>query len=242
MSALFPTSLPLAGTSTNTTLAVAGHLALHNNLQDDVRAIATKLGTGSSTASASQVLRGTGAGTSAWGQVNLATDVTGLLPTGNIDIQAVVNTLYPVGVIYTSIASTNPGTLFSGTTWIAFAKGQVLVGQNPVDTDFDVAEETGGAKTHTLTSAEMPVHTHVQDTHTHTQNSHSHSYDAPRGTSGGVYGWVDSSNSGSSGTSSTLGTTATNQNTIATNQNTGSGGAHNNLQPYVVVYMWKRTA
>ncbi|HBI50258.1 MAG TPA: hypothetical protein DDY21_00190 [Candidatus Moranbacteria bacterium] len=98
---------------------------------------------------------------------------------------------------------------------------------------YDTAD-TGGAATHTLTSAEMPVHTHVQNAHTHTQNAHDHtyyrfSYTAASGTS-------DDFGNGWSGTTSNTGSaTATNQNTTATNQNAGSGGAHNNMPPYIAV-------
>lgn len=81
---LFPGSLPPAGTASSTaTLAAAGHTALHNNDRDEIRALATKLGTGSATASSGTVLRGNGAGTSTWGQVVLTTDVTGILPVAN---------------------------------------------------------------------------------------------------------------------------------------------------------------
>lgn len=80
----FPGSLPPAGTaSASDTLAAAGHTALHNNDRDEIRAIATKIGTGASTSTSGTVLRGTGAGTSAWGQVVLTTDVTGILPVAN---------------------------------------------------------------------------------------------------------------------------------------------------------------
>ena len=82
--AIFPGSLPPAGTAVaSDTLAAAGHTALHNTSYDEIRAIATKIGTGSSTPTASTVLRGTGAGTSAWGQAALTTDVTGTLPVAN---------------------------------------------------------------------------------------------------------------------------------------------------------------
>ena len=152
---------------------------------------------------------------------------------------------FPVGSVFIGVVSTNPGTLLGYGTWSAFGAGRVLVGRDAGDTDFDVAEETGGAKTHTLTTAEMPAHGHTQDAHGHTQNAHTHALTELRdATTGGATTNIALT----ADTSSTLGTkvsgstTATNNTTVATNQNTGGGGAHNNLQPYIVVYMWKRTA
>jgi len=124
----------------------------------------------------------------------------------------------------------------------------MLVGQTGADTDFDTAEETGGAKTHALTAAEMPAHTHVQDAHTHVQNSHTHTVpmqgSATPATSGTHI--VNSTATGGSSRNSADGgaaaATAVNQNATAVNQNAGGGGAHNNLPPYLVVYVWKRTA
>lgn len=57
-------------------------------------------------------------------------------------------------------------------------QGRVIVGQQPADTDFDVVGEMGGSKTHVLTTAEMPPHTHVQNAHTHVQNAHDHTQTA----------------------------------------------------------------
>ena len=53
-------------------------------------------------------------------------------------------------------------------------KGRVPVGVDAAQTEFDTRGETGGAKTHLLSSAEMPSHTHVQDAHTHIQDAHNH--------------------------------------------------------------------
>jgi hypothetical protein len=61
-------------------------------------------------------------------------------------VQNGIETLHPVGSVYISIASTNPGTAFGFGTWVAFAEGQVLVGLDSTDTEFDTAEETGGEK------------------------------------------------------------------------------------------------
>jgi hypothetical protein len=80
----FPNAIPDAGSAVTTdTLAQAGHTALHNNTQNEVRAISQKLGTGNSTPTDNQVLKGTGAGTSSWGQVDLENEVTGVLPVGS---------------------------------------------------------------------------------------------------------------------------------------------------------------
>ena len=167
---------------------------------------------------------------------------------------------WPVGSVFISVVSTSPATLLGGGTWAAFAAGRVLVGLDSGDTDFDTAEETRGAKTHTLTAPEMPVHTHVQDAHTHTQNSHNHTQDAHQhvitsqtATTGGAtsyeHGVLDTSSAEAEATEVTntavatnQAATPTNQNATPTNQNAGSGGAHNNLQPSIVVHMWKRTA
>ena len=62
-------------------------------------------------------------------------------------IAELLNKVYPVGAIYMSVSSTNPGTLFGG-TWTAWGSGKVPVGINASDSDFDTVEETGGAKTH----------------------------------------------------------------------------------------------
>lgn len=167
--------------------------------------------------------------------------------------------MYPVGSIYTSIINTNPSTYFGG-TWTAFASGRTLVGVDTEQTEFDNVEETGGAKTHTLTTSEMPSHTHTQDSHNHTQNSHNHTQDqhshgvpvdynnpniansiageVSQGPATALTGYVQTQFT----TATNQAATATNQATTATNQNTGGGEAHNNLQPYITVYFWKRTA
>ncbi len=167
--------------------------------------------------------------------------------------------IYPVGAIYMSVVSTSPATLFGMGTWVAFGAGRTIVGLDSGQTEFDTVGETGGAKTHTLSSAEMPSHTHIQDSHNHTQNSHNHTQDSHQhgtttdgGTTvangaGNAFATVTAS--GATANVAVIAsiainqvTTATNQAATATNQNTGGGGAHNNLQPYVVVYMWKRIA
>ena len=125
---------------------------------------------------------------------------------------------YPVGAIFTTtVAYANSAAVVAaigGTTWTAFGAGKVLVGVDASDTDFDTVEETGGAKTHTLTISEMPAHTHSYDRQNTSTDAIS-IHDITRTTGG---------NSGS------------------TTGSTGGGTAHNNLQPYITVYMWKRTA
>lgn len=83
----FPGSLPNIPTSTSSQFLSAaggiGHTALHNLINGEVLALATKIGTGSSIPSNNTFLRGTGSGTSAWSQVALTTDVTGVLPVAN---------------------------------------------------------------------------------------------------------------------------------------------------------------
>ena len=123
---------------------------------------------------------------------------------------------FPIGGVFIAVVSTNPNTLLGYGTWSQVAGGRMLVGQTGGDADFDVAEETGGEKTHTLTAAEMPSHVHAEN--------------APTSASGGALRFAVDTNAGGS---------------VAAGLNTGSagsGGAHNNMPPYFVVYIWKRTA
>ena len=147
-------------------------------------------------------------------------DITGirnLTVTGDVsNASGTLTTLqavYPVGSIYINAAvATNPGTLLGFGTWAAFGAGRVIVGLNASDSDFDTAQETGGTKTHTLTIDEMPAHTH----------------DVTMSTSD-----TDNNNLSEGDTSGT---------SSFTTSSTGGGQAHNNLQPYIVAYMWRRTA
>ena len=144
-----------------------------------------------------------------------------------VDLSAV----YPVGAIFTTVTTyANSAAVVAaigGTTWVAFAAGKMLIGLDSTDTDFDTVEETGGAKTHTLTEAEMPSHDHP--TNLRLQATNDVAIDTSKiascTTSGGYvdheYGTV---------------------NTTTGTGDAGSGTAHSIMNPYIAVYMWKRTA
>lgn len=154
--------------------------------------------------------------------------------------------VWPVGSVFVAVVATSPADLLGFGTWEAIGAGRVLVGQDAGDADFDVLEETGGAKTVTLTEAQIPAHTHVQNAHTHVQDPHAHTQRYHAATTGALSGPTTapdtSSNTVTNYGVTTANATATNQNTTATNQNTGGGGAHPNVQPFLVVKFWKRTA
>lgn len=120
---------------------------------------------------------------------------------------------FPVGAIFMSVVSTNPSSLLGYGTWTAFGAGRVPVGVDSGDTDFDTVEETGGEKVHFLNESELPAHYHS------TLSAQSAG---------------SSTNQANGAGSATL--------TEARTGLTGGNGGHNNLQPYICVYMWKRTA
>lgn len=123
----------------------------------------------------------------------------------------------PVGSIEINTSGVNPSTYIGG-TWVAWGSGRVPVGVNTSETEFSTVEKTGGAKTHTLTVNQLPSHRHG------TQTIIIHEANIKQGTGANV---VAVSNP-------ELPSGYTNY--------TGSGQAHNILQPYITCYMWKRTA
>lgn len=132
---------------------------------------------------------------------------------------------YPVGTIYFNASNnTNPGSLLGFGTWVAWGSGRVPVGVDAAQTEFDTAEETGGSKTNTLSVANLPPHAHRVYSEWGTnanlnQAAGSGNYLQVAGPNAGTHALVN-------GSSETI----------------GSGTAVNNLQPYITVYMWKRTA
>ena len=134
-----------------------------------------------------------------------------------------IDKTYPVGAIYMSVNNTSPSTLFGG-TWVQLTD-TFLYASNTADTDSTTA--TDGEATHTLTTNEMPSHTHSPPS------------------------WVHyASSDGNTGNYSVTRVTANNGNTYVNStpqinkdvRYTGGGQAHNNMPPYMKVYMWKRTA
>lgn len=150
---------------------------------------------------------------------------------------ALAQSMYPIGSVYINADDdTDPNELLGFGTWSQFASGRVLVGVDAGQSEFNSLGETGGEKTHTLTAGEIPAHQHSGSTSTNGDHNHGVSW---VGTSGAGYGWRDASNARSSGFANTSINGAHNH-SFTTNP-AGGGGAHNNLQPYITVYMWRRT-
>lgn len=146
-------------------------------------------------------------------------DVVGTVSDVFIGNKSILDIFYPVGTIYESVKTDNPAT-FMGGTWTRFGNGKVLVGVDETDTDFNASQKIGGEKTHQLTNPEMPSHVHPGDA-----GMQFHMYKALSGETA-----TDGVNSGTSFKSK------------ATTGSAGGNQPHNNLQPYVTVYRWQRTA
>lgn len=148
----------------------------------------------------------------------------------------ILDAVYPVGSIYISMNLTTTSqveALFGG-TWVKFAKGKTLIGVDSTDTDFNTSNKTGGEKTHQLTVNELPnIHGEVA-----------------------IRGYDDSAMWGGTSTATGVFSFTSNWSSAYVFNNTsglfpaksgitldvGSNQAHNNLPPYVTVYMYRRTA
>ena len=152
-------------------------------------------------------------------------------------VQEALKALHPVGSIYINATnSTNPGTLLGFGTWVAFGAGRVPVGFDSSDSLFDTAEETGGSK-----DAIAVSHTHTA-TSTVTDPGHTHSYTTKTSSTNGLYSFDWETVDKPVFSSTTTGSNTTGITVATTVASGGSSGTNANLQPYITVYMWKRTA
>ena len=159
----------------------------------------------------------------------LSSQITNNTTSGNIFLKS-----YPVGSIYISTSSENPGNIYGG-TWEEYGKGRTLVGVDSSDPDFSTVEKLGGEKSHTLTIDEMPSHNHVERMFL---DQSGYSSVKPAGYAYYIY------STQSSNVITWTNTKLSNVNywKIGVTEDKGGSQAHNNLQPYITTYMWKRTA
>lgn len=142
-----------------------------------------------------------------------------LLEYADSQIKINVDLAHPVGSLYFSTDPTNPSQIFGG-TWVAWGAGRVPVGVDTSQTEFNTVEKTGGEKTHKLTVQELASHSHgfQGGSALFTQPNQ-----GIKGLGPGSY-WVEGVGA------------------IENTSNAGGDQPHNNLQPYITCYIWKRTA
>lgn len=164
---------------------------------------------------------------------------------------ALMPLLYPVGEILITHRTGNPNSWLGFGTWAAYGAGKVLTGLDTGDVDFNAIDKTGGVKTHTLSVANLPNHSHtipVLSGSTSTVSDHTH--DVPHYTGSGSFtGLVPDTSANPGALTSTTTTAAGGHNhsfsTTASNTTATSGAtatAFSNLSPFIVVAMWLRTA
>jgi hypothetical protein len=172
---------------------------------------------------------------------------------GKLGTQTTALDVWPIGSIHLRYDNTNPGTLFGG-TWTQMARGKMLMGQDDTDVDFDTLGETGGLKSKALTLGQIPPHPHSSGTlSANDAGSHTH----PPGS----YGYTRKAGAGSQAGASSGNTTAASDGQVT--GTSGSGGLHGHailgdtgdgssmglgnaavdrMPPFIVVYVWRRTA
>lgn len=171
-------------------------------------------------------------------------------------VTTIIGKTRPIGSLYFTEGTEDPTTTFGG-TWVKYAAGRVIVGAgvgaDTVTTKTFVNGETGGEYNHTLSITELTPHSHTSGTLTaNTSGKHRHNYTdddnvASNFTSAGVE-YVQGLNGGGSdggGHQCWYRTSESGDHTHPITGSTGQAGGgngHNNIQPYITVNIWKRTA
>jgi hypothetical protein len=203
--------------------------------------VTTSTGTGSTVLSASPTFTGTPLAPTA------ATSTNNTQIATTAFVQTALQLLHPVGSIYTNASNaTNPATLFGFGTWSLFSSGRVMVGYDggtyPIGGTGGSADATLVSHTHTATAsssftgAALAGHQHTTSLPVYWSNGGSGGITFSSGTAVAGSGYNGVSDSISAGTPS--GSVSTSVSVTAA----GSSATNANLQPYIVVYMWQRTA
>lgn len=205
----------------------------------------------SAVASKSNINSPTFTGTPAGPTASAGTSTTQLATTAFVT--AALSLIYPVGSVYINASvSTNPATLLGFGTWTEFGAGKVIVGLDAADALFDTLEETGGSKNATLVShSHTPTTTVSNASHQHyfshktTSGSegslNSGNYAASRGQYGSDLGY-DFAGVGSEANAGLTSSAGGSLSVSVSNSTEGSSATNANVQPFIVVKMWKRTA
>jgi microcystin-dependent protein len=163
-------------------------------------------------------------------------------------IATILELVFPVGSVYTSMTnSANPNTILGFGSWTKI-EGRILVGHDPNDGDFDVVKGIGGEKAVTLTTNTMPAHTHSISVVSSGLHSHANQgqYLGVVATGSPFSNEVPGFQTGTAFGASGRGTPTTQgggtHTHTATAGSIGNGAAHNNMQPYIVAYIWQRVA
>lgn len=168
-------------------------------------------------------------------------------------VHHILDLVHPVGSIYMTMDSQNPSTLFGG-TWVRWGEGRVPVGVSANDSDFDAVGKTGGEKKHPLTTNEMPRHRHIgQYTRNNTYTDYLHGttelIQVEQGTREVEVQYKVIQDNVSTVDCHPNGVGAANDIYYSEKVTSAYGVAddggnvpHNNLQPYITCYMWRRTA
>lgn len=132
--------------------------------------------------------------------------------------------IYPIGSVIIRVDSANPSQWYGG-TWELLCPGRTLVCINTDDSDFNIVKKVGGEKKHILNVNEIPTHNH-----TVSNNGNVNLPITINATDNAGTGYKIQYKYGSSFSPRLIA------------DNTGGGQAHNNLQPYMVVYIWVRVS
>ena len=200
--------------------------------------------------------------------VNTANNAANTAEQVKVEMDAVTNKIYPVGSIYISVNNANPASFFGG-SWTAFATGRTIVGVDTSQGEFNSVEKAGGHKELQSHAHGLNNHVHSLNNHTHTVPNHVHtmqgagnhyhylginkdavqkgtSYNKPNNFESGSTSYKSNTTGNHAHTMNSSGTCTTGGNSGNTGGNSGNttsagGGNAGNLQPYITVYMWKRT-